>query len=319
MTANSPTVERTAPIALIGGTGALPAALVAALAAQGRPFGLWQLAGFPFEGLGDLPRETFRLEHLAETLDALRARGVGEVCLAGAIRRPDVDLGAVTPASAPLVARLAQAMTLGDDGALRAVVALFEERGFRVVGAADIAPDLLPAIGLLGQVPLPEGIDRDIAVARAEHVRMAARDMGQALVVRQGRVIATEGPEGTDAMLAHLAGPAARAPAQAPPASEDPLGWAFEGLWSVAETVTDWAAGIEETRDTATGGILYKAPKAGQDRRVDLPVIGPATVMAAAAAGVDAIAIEAGGVMVLDADEVVALADGAGLAVVVRE
>ena len=275
------------PLALVGGRGALPAALVAALTAAGRDVVLCELEGFGFEGLDDRPRLTFRLETLADLLDALDRRGVREVCLAGAIRRPALDPARVTPASAPLVARLVAAMGLGDDGALRAVIGLFEEAGLAVRSAAAIAPDLLPPVGPLGHLPLPQGWEADLAAARHAHADLARRDAGQAVVARGGVVVAEEGPEGTDAMLAALADPAAEASPR---------------------------AGAGER-----AGLLWKAPKAGQDRRADLPVIGPGTVRAAAAAGLAAIVIEAGGVMVLDRAECVALADAHGLALVVRK
>ncbi|ETX30751.1 LpxI family protein [Roseivivax isoporae] len=67
------------------------------------------------------------------------------------------------------------------------------------------------------------------------------------------------------------------------------------------------------------GAILFKAPKPGQDRRVDLPTIGPATAAAAVAAGLRGIVIEAGGVIVLDRDEVVRRLDAAGLFLWLRE
>jgi UDP-2,3-diacylglucosamine hydrolase len=60
-------------------------------------------------------------------------------------------------------------------------------------------------------------------------------------------------------------------------------------------------------------GVLYKGPKPGQDRRLDLPAVGPATAHAAAAAGLAGIAVEAGGTMILGYAETVAAADAAGL------
>ncbi len=63
----------------------------------------------------------------------------------------------------------------------------------------------------------------------------------------------------------------------------------------------------------AQGGVLVKMPKSGQDRRVDRPAIGPDTVRAAHAAGLSGIAVEAGGVFVLEGAEVERLAAGAGL------
>ncbi|MBT8410072.1 MAG: UDP-2,3-diacylglucosamine diphosphatase LpxI [Alphaproteobacteria bacterium] len=80
---------------------------------------------------------------------------------------------------------------------------------------------------------------------------------------------------------------------------------------------TDWM--LASIADLGPGGgILYKAPKPGQDRRIDLPLIGPDTVEGAARARLAGIVIEAGGVMVLDKPATIAAADKAGLFVWVR-
>lgn len=68
----------------------------------------------------------------------------------------------------------------------------------------------------------------------------------------------------------------------------------------------------------AGGALLFKAPKRGQDRRADLPVIGPGTIRLAHASGLGAVVVEAGGVMVLSRGEVVAAADAAGMVLWVR-
>ena len=59
--------------------------------------------------------------------------------------------------------------------------------------------------------------------------------------------------------------------------------------------------------------MLYKAPKAGQERRIDLPVIGPETMAQAAQAGLAGVAIVQGGVVALDLPDVIAEADRLGL------
>lgn len=61
------------------------------------------------------------------------------------------------------------------------------------------------------------------------------------------------------------------------------------------------------------GAVLVKMAKPGQDRRFDLPTIGPRTVAAAAGAGLGGIAVEAGAVLILDRGATVAAADAAGL------
>uniref|UniRef100_UPI0035B277CE UDP-2,3-diacylglucosamine diphosphatase LpxI domain-containing protein n=1 Tax=Stella sp. TaxID=2912054 RepID=UPI0035B277CE len=64
------------------------------------------------------------------------------------------------------------------------------------------------------------------------------------------------------------------------------------------------------------GGVLVKMKKPQQERRVDLPTIGEATVAAAARAGLAGIAVEAGGALVVDRAAVAAAADAAGLFVI---
>jgi hypothetical protein len=64
------------------------------------------------------------------------------------------------------------------------------------------------------------------------------------------------------------------------------------------------------------GGVLVKVAKPGQERRVDLPTIGPDTVENVARAGLAGIAVEAGGALVIDRAEVARRADAAGLFVV---
>jgi DUF1009 family protein len=63
----------------------------------------------------------------------------------------------------------------------------------------------------------------------------------------------------------------------------------------------------------ARAGVLVKAPKPGQERRLDLPAIGVDTVKQAAAAGLAGIAVEAGGTIAADANALVRAADEAGL------
>jgi DUF1009 family protein len=125
-------------------------------------------------------------------------------------------------------------------------------------------------------------------------------------------VIAIEAQPGTDWMLASLL---SRGGERLPTGGllDDPFGVA-------ADMFGGPAVASRRGRDPRLppGGLLYKAPKPGQDLRADLPAIGPDTVRGAAAAGLEGIVIEAGGVMVLDRAETVRAADAAGLFLWVR-
>src|SRR6266487_2535292 len=100
-------------------------------------------------------------------------------------------------------------------------------------------------------------------------------DIGQAAVVASGHVIAVEAAEGTDAMLARVA--------------------ELRRLGRIRYPV-----GV---------GVLVKAPKPGQDRRLDLPSIGPQTVAGVIRAGLAGLAVVAGGTIMAQPDAVVATAD----------
>ncbi|KKL76264.1 hypothetical protein LCGC14_2046640 [marine sediment metagenome] len=261
---------------LIAGQGRLPVLVLKAMERDGSPVYLAEVEGFPSE-TGREARQ-FRIETLGTLVADLARAGVTELCLAGAIRRPALDPSLIDAATAPLVPRLSDALALGDDGALRAVIGIFEEAGIAVMGADRFCPDLMPPPGVLCGA-LEEGAAQDARRAEAVMQAMAAADLGQGCVVSGGQVLAVEALPGTDWMLRSL------------------------------------AAG----HDGPAGGLLYKAPKPDQDRRVDLPTIGPQTIRAAAAAGLAGITIEAGGVLVLDRSEVISEAQRLGLWLWVRD
>jgi UDP-2,3-diacylglucosamine hydrolase len=218
----------------------------------------------------------FRVERLAPFLRSLEDQGIARVVFAGAVRRPRLDPAMFDPETAALVPRLMAAMQGGDDATLRAVMGIFEEAGFTVAGVGDVAPGLVPGAGVIaGQVSAAD--ERDAERAALIVAALGAVDVGQGAVVQHGLCIAVEALPGTDAMLASVA------------ALPDGL------------------------RPGGPGGVFFKAPKPGQDRRIDLPTLGPETVRAAARAGLGGIAWEAGGVICLDLPAMITAAQEAGL------
>ena len=269
-------MTRTAPIArtaLIAGRGALPGALIAAMDA---PPLICALEGFPPDGLP--VDQMFRIERLAVFLDWLVGQGVTRVVFAGAVQRPRLDPSLMDPRSAQILPRIMAAFQAGDDATLRAIVAIFEEAGLAVVGVADIAPQLVPGAGILaGQTIAVD--DRDAQRAALIVAALGSVDVGQAAVVQQGLCLAVEVLAGSDAML---------------------------------QAVADLPTTLRP--DPLRGkGVFYKAPKPGQDRRIDLPTLGENTVQRAAAAGLAGIAWQAGSVICLDLPAMINTAERAGL------
>lgn len=159
----------------------------------------------------------------------------------------------------------------GDDAVLSAAVRELEDEGFRVVAADAIAPELTIAPGVLGKVRVDATVRADIARGVAVLSALGPYDVGQAAVVQRGIVLGIEGAEGTDALIARCGALQRRGP----------------------------------------GAVLVKCAKSGQDRRVDLPAIGPATVDAMAAAGLAGAAVEAGAALILERERTIEAADRA--------
>lgn len=254
-------------LALVCGTGDLPQRI--ASAQDVAPL-VCVLEGFAPNGLtADV---TFRLETLGSLLIQLGHEGITDVCFCGAIERPAVDPALLDEHTRPLVPILMEALQEGDDGALRAVAALFEKTGFRVLGAHELVPDLVAPPGVLTEI-WPDGqMRKDAALGMDLLAALAPFDVAQACVVGGGALLGVETVAGTDALMAAV--PDVPQKAQA---------------------------------------ILVKGPKAGQDSRLDMPTIGPETVRGAIAAGLRGLVVDAGDVILLEPERVVALCDEAGL------
>ncbi|EME70818.1 hypothetical protein H261_06289 [Paramagnetospirillum caucaseum] len=264
-------------LGIIAGGGDLPGLVAAACRAQGRPFHILALSGHADPRvIGD---------EAPQDWVRLGEAGTGFERL----RRAGVaEVVMIGPVRRPSILELAPDFrtarffarvglkALGDDGLLRAVAAELEGEGFKVVGVDEVLSGCLAIPGPYGNLSPDEQAGADIARGVQVARGLGALDVGQAVVVQQGIVLGIEAVEGTDNLLRRCA-PLAR-----------------EGL----------------------GGVLVKMRKPGQDRRIDLPTIGLATLREASAAGLRGIAVEAGGALVLDRDSMAAEADRLGLFVV---
>jgi DUF1009 family protein len=261
------------PLGILAGGGDLPRRLIAACQSASRPCFVLAIEG---------QTDAATVDGVPHGWAALGAAGRMFELLRGAGVRDIVLAGAIKrPSLLDLRpdAKGAQFLArvglraLGDDGLLRAVVAEFEREGFRVIGVPDVMGTLPAPTGLLGRIA-PDALARTDIARGVEVARaLGAVDVGQAVVVQQGIVLGVEAVEGTDALLAR----------------------------------------IGALRRTGPGGVLVKLAKPMQDRRVDLPTIGVATIRKAAASGLVGVAIEAGATLVIDLVGVVAAADAAGL------
>lgn len=275
--AGSPAAGLPGPVGIIAGGGELPRRLIESCRAKGRDVFVLALEGEADpETVAGVAHAWCRIGAAAKGLKLLREAGVGELVIAGGVRRP--SLGAIRPdwRAAKFFAKVGYRL-LGDDGLLSAIAKELEIEGFRLIGAHELLDEhaSVPE-GPLGR--LKPSADAMVDIARGIDLARAigALDIGQAVVVQQGMVLGVEAIEGTDALLRRCAG----------------------------------------LRRDGQGGVLVKVEKPGQERRIDRPTVGPQTVRLAAEAGLAGIAVEAGSTLLIDREEAIRAADAAGLFVI---
>jgi UDP-2,3-diacylglucosamine hydrolase len=279
----APAVSQEGPLALICGGGSLPLAIADSVSARGRQVLLFPLQGIARpEDYAQRPHTWVRIAKFGTLARAARAAGCHEMVLIGSLVRPAFWQVRFDLTTLKLLPRIAAAFRGGDDYLLSSGARLIEEQGFRVLGAHEVAPEILVPKGALARVQPSEGERADIALGFDYLHATGPFDVGQAVVVAGRHVLAVEAAEGTDQMLERIA--ALRASGH--------------------------------IRASTVGGVLVKAPKRGQDRRFDLPSIGPRTVEGAALAGLAGIAVVAGSTIVAEPERLIAAADRTNIFVV---
>jgi DUF1009 family protein len=267
-------IQNDGPLAIICGGGSFPFAVADAVGKHGRRVFLFALRGWADpDRMAGYPHRWIALGQFGQFCRLAREEGCRDVVLIGSLVRPALwqlrfDLGTLR-----ILPRILAAYRGGDDHLLSGVAGIFEREGFRLVGAHEVAPEILMPAGVLGGHGPTEQERADIGRGLALLDAIGKFDVGQAAVVAGNHVLAVEAAEGTDHMLARV-------------------------------------AELRRLHNRAVaGGVLIKAPKPGQDRRFDLPSIGPQTIEGIARAGLAGIAVLAGGAIIAEPQRVAAAAD----------
>jgi len=270
-------------VGIVAGSGLLPIDLAQKLTEAGKPpFVVVMTGEADGAAFASCEHEDLELENFAALAGMLKRHGVTHVVMAGGIaRRPKIGRLRPSLALLALLPKALAALARGDDGVLRSLAGTLESAGVKVVGAHQLVPDLLASAGPMTRLGPRKTDWRDLDAALAAARAIGALDIGQGAVSIGGRAIALEGIEGTDGMLERVA----------------------------ALRTHGRLAGKKR-------GVLVKCAKPGQELRLDLPTIGPATVDAAHRAGLAGIGVEAQRSLVLDYAAMVEKADALGLFVV---
>jgi UDP-2,3-diacylglucosamine hydrolase len=291
MPSDAPTIGDNNPeagsLAIICGGGSLPTAVAEAVARRGRRPVMFGIKGWADAAvIARYAHHWIAIGQAGRFFRLARAEDCRDVVFIGTVLRPPITQLRLDWQTIRAMPGLIRAYRGGDDKLISGVARIAERGGLRVVGVKDVAPEVLVPQGVLGR-HRPSDRDRaDIARALEVIAALGPFDVGQAAVVADNNVLGVEAAEGTDNLLNRIA-----------------------ELRRIGRVTS--APGI---------GVLVKAPKPGQDRRLDLPSIGPRTVENVARAGLAGLAVTAGSTMIAEPDAVTAAADREGIFLVgVRE
>lgn len=248
-------------LTIVAGSGALVPHVAAAVRRAG---GVLQV--IDLGGRGDIAGDEVQhlpLSQAGAIRDAIRAFRPSHLVLAGGVHISDGDREALARV---LGAAGRMAGGLGDIGLAGMILVFARLNGIRLVGAHEVAPELLTPEGHVAGPPADAALMALAPLALKAARTVGSIDLGQAVVMAGRRPLAAEDAGGTDALLARIA--ALR------------------------------AAGL--TGNGRGPLVLAKARKPKQPAFVDLPAIGPDTIVNAAAAGVSAVVLEARATLLLD-------------------
>ena len=266
---------------IIAGSGMLPVTLAERLVENGDKPVIVGIAGEVDAALRTYDFKVLSLAKIAYALPFFKQQNVTHIIFAGGVQsRPKATALRVPLSLWPEVPAALVALKKGDDGLLGALVRMFERHALKVIGAHEILQDHVAQLGvIIGGKPAASSevtIHAGVAAARM----IGQLDIGQAVVALGRRVIAVEGLEGTDQMLARIL-----------------------ALRSNGRINSD------------AKPVLIKIAKPRQELRVDMPVIGPQTVNGCKAAGIELICVSAESTMIMEVGKTLELAKKSGISI----
>ncbi len=258
-------------IAIIAGRGDLPKLTIEKCQKDNIKFQLFLISSEEYDhDYSQYQPYVLKYGEIAKFLEICQEHQIANIIMVGGVTKPDFKSITVDKKSAILLTKILAKKILGDDAVLKTVVSFFEKEGFKIIKVNDLLEDILAQKGNL-TVSVPDSSDNNnIKIAKNAIEALSQFDIGQSLIVAQQQIIAVEAAEGTDNMINRI------------------------GTLDV---------------DYKNSAILVKLSKKNQSKKVDLPTIGLQTIKNCIDNNISGIAIESGKTIIVDKEQVIALAN----------
>ena len=259
-------------LAIIAGGGSLSDVIIETARKKG-----WNVTVFAIGDLNITKNQDISLIEMnrldiGRIFQILKSQKIKNICMVGYIPRPNspkdyLNFRYLNVQTLSILFQSIGILRGGDASLFKKINSLLEKRGYKIIGASEIAPNLTLKGGLYSSKSVSKVEFENIKKAKQCAEMTGYLDIGQAVVVKNGRVLAIEAAEGTDVMLERVA--------------------------------------CLEAISVKRGGVILKSAQINQDKRVDMPTIGPNTIKNVVKANLSGIAITADNVIVLDFQKVI--------------
>ena len=283
---------------LIAGNGRFPFLVLEAARSQGIDMAVLAIRE---EASSELERHVKRIHwvslgELSRAIELLHQEGVKRAVMAGQVKHKQI-FSSIRPdwRLAKLIFSLPFKNT---DSLIGAVAGVLKSEGIELVDSTAFLKPLAPDAGVLTRRRPDAREAADMAYGRRIARQIAALDLGQTVVVREGACVAIEAMEGTDETIRR----AARIVSDAASGSD-------------SSDASAHAEGRVARGAAGSALVVVKVSKPRQDMRFDVPVIGLETVEVMRGCGVTALAIDAGCTLLFDRPHLIEAADAGGIAI----
>jgi len=264
-------------LGLIAGSGYLPKEIIDSCKVNSRDIFVIALEDITENTtINNTEHELVHIGKVGKIIKLLKKNNIDEIVLAGRVGRPSPSSLKLDFTAIRLLKKFMKLPSQGDDKIFSTIIELLEEKGFDVIGADDVLHELLIKEEVLGTIKPDKIAEKDIQIGVRAALEIGKLDIGQAVITQQGMILGVEGAEGTDRLVERC----------------------------------------KKLHNQGLGGVLIKMKKPGQDRRVDLPSIGVHTIENAHKSGLRGIAVEAGGALIINKENVIKRADELGIFIV---
>lgn len=209
------------------------------------------------------------LARAGEIISFFKKHNVSDLVMIGSIRRPSFSTLKPDLKGMKILSKISM-KSLGDNALLEILEQELNNEGFTLHGIQDFCDHITAPVGTIGQYQPSQSALRDIKIGIIESQKIGASDIGQSVIIQDGKVVAIEDEEGTDKLIEKS------------------------------------SALLKQSGEK---GVLVKSRKPQQSRNLDLPTIGVQTVENAHRAGLAGIAIHANNTIIVDTKKVAEFAD----------